>query len=210
MVDCRYQQSNGCATSWIIRHQLPSTSVNSREPRVRHDFISILAIAQQLQVNLLPITWQPALETLGAGGTADIRQSLVNIQTSFAFKRLSRRNGFFFEDSDDIARLCCTEIGVFAHPMMRNHHNVQRLQGLCWDTAADPSDESVLLVMVMENISYGDISAFAKTALGKELDLLARLQLCISVGTTLQDMHSCRKQRPRTFWFLTIMTSVKT
>lgn len=199
MVDNKYQQSSECVASSSLRHTLPSTSTNLREPRLRHDFISVLAIAQHLQINFLPITWQPALKPLGAGGTAEIRQSLVNVQTSFAFKRLSRRNGLFLEDSDNIARMCYTEIRVFAHPMMRNHHNVQRLEGLCWDTAADPNDESVLPVMVMEKASYGDSSAFINTALGKGLDLLARLRLCISVGTTLKDMHSCRKQRPRTF-----------
>ena len=203
-LDCK-DRSSGCVASSSLRHRSPSTSINSRDPRVRHDFISILAIAQQLQVNLLPITWQPALGILGAGGTAEIRQSLVNVQTSFAFKQLLRRNSLMFEDLGEIARMCCTEIRVFAHPMMRTHHNVQRLEGLCWDTAEDPDDESILPVMVMEKTSYGDISAFANSALGRGLDLLARLQLCISVGTTIKDMHSCSKQRPQTFWIMEIL-----
>jgi hypothetical protein len=61
---------------------------------VHFDFLSFLGIAQSLKVDFLPITWQPALDTIGYGGTAKIRQTLVNIQMSFAFKRLILTENF--------------------------------------------------------------------------------------------------------------------
>lgn len=53
------------------------------------DFLRFLGIAQSLQIDFLPITWQPALDIIGQGGTVKIRQSMVILQMSFAFKRLA-------------------------------------------------------------------------------------------------------------------------
>ena len=55
------------------------------------DFLSILGIVQKLDIDFLPIIWQPALDAAGNGAIAEIRQSLINVQTSFAFKRYKRR-----------------------------------------------------------------------------------------------------------------------
>ena len=52
-----------------------------------YNFIDILAVAPRMNIDFLPITWQPALDGIGEGGTAEIRQSLIELQMSFAFKR---------------------------------------------------------------------------------------------------------------------------
>lgn len=56
-----------------------------------HDLIEFLDLAeldlaQFHQVDILPITWQPALATLGDGRSSNASQSLLNTQISLAFK----------------------------------------------------------------------------------------------------------------------------
>src|SRR5271168_3103668 len=83
------------------------------------DFISFVATAQRCQVDLLPITWQPALGIVGSGGFAEISQSLMNVQMSFAFKRVLPRH----QHESTFSRLE-TEISVLSHPRIRHHPNV--------------------------------------------------------------------------------------
>src|SRR5271169_1466246 len=76
-------------------NHLRSTSLDSASGLLnpRYDLISFLATVQWREIDCLPITWQPALDSIGRGATAEIRQSLVNIQMSFAFKRPIIRDG---------------------------------------------------------------------------------------------------------------------
>jgi hypothetical protein len=69
----------------LLRTAAPAKSTATES---QYDFLSFLSIAQNLEIDFLPITWQPALSCIGQGGTAKIRQALVNLQMSFAFKRL--------------------------------------------------------------------------------------------------------------------------
>ena len=67
-------------------------SGNDYQSDIHCDFLSFLGIAQMLRIDFLPITWQPALETVGHGGTAEIRQALVNLQMSLHSNVSHRRN----------------------------------------------------------------------------------------------------------------------
>jgi hypothetical protein len=58
-----------------------------RKSESHFDLISFLSAVQSSAVDLLPLTWRQAEESLGRGGTAFISQSLVDRDTSFAFKR---------------------------------------------------------------------------------------------------------------------------
>jgi hypothetical protein len=81
------------------------------------DFISFLGIAQGLKIDSLPITWQPALDSLGRGATAEIRQALVNLQMSFAFKRLVLAEPAQSEiDETKNFRALIAGISILAHP----------------------------------------------------------------------------------------------
>lgn len=65
-----------------------AVSTNPQIGKQPYNLIAFLAIAQKLEIDFLPITWQPALSKVGAGGTAEIRQSLIHLQMSFAFKTI--------------------------------------------------------------------------------------------------------------------------
>lgn len=58
----------------------------------------------------------------------------------------------------------------------------------------------------MEKRPYDDSYAFLYTALGKGLDFVVKLQLCLNVSITLRDMYSCRKLRPQIFCLMVMMT----
>ena len=50
---------------------------------------SFLSVAQQYGLEFMPITWDPARESLGAGISGRVNQSLIDVETSLAFKRPS-------------------------------------------------------------------------------------------------------------------------
>jgi hypothetical protein len=152
---------------------------------IRHDFLTFLGIAQSLKIDFLPITWQPALDTVGQGGTAEIRQALINLQTSFAFKRLiSTRPA---EEAKNFQALIA-EISVLGQPSIRDHPNIITLEGICWDIILET--EKVWPVLVFEKARLGDLLAFMEQGAGKKLSLEDRLQLCVDIATAVADMHS--------------------
>ena len=54
------------------------------------DFLAFLSIAQKYNTDFISTTWQPGFGLLGEGGYGRVNQSLVNLQFSFAFKRIRR------------------------------------------------------------------------------------------------------------------------
>jgi hypothetical protein len=170
-----------------------ATPLKSATSNDRYDFISFLAIAKQLKVDFLPITWQLALDCIGGGATAEIRQSLINLQTSFAFKRFtSPRQAETLVDETDIFRALVAEILVLGHPSIRRHPNIVELVGICWDVIGETG--KVWPVLVFEKAMYGDLENFMRQ--DRETGLLhweGRLKLCADVGRAVADMHSNSK-----------------
>jgi hypothetical protein len=154
-----------------------------------YDFLSILGIAQTLKIDFLPITWQPALEMVGHGGTAEIRQALVDLQMNFAFKRLiSVEPTQSTTDETKSFRTLIAEISALGHPLIRDHPNIIKLEGICWDVV--PGGEKVWPVLVFEKARHGDLQTFMEQAEGKRLSLEERLNLCADITIAVHDMHS--------------------
>ena len=89
---------NSSHSSGLVSHSdgtVPRYSAStSRTNRVvQSDLIAFLSIAQKCNVQYLHITWQPALGTLGEGGSGTISQSTFMTKKPLAFKR--------FHDSGD-------------------------------------------------------------------------------------------------------------
>src|SRR5271154_3930657 len=128
---------------------------NPPAPELPYDFINFLAVAQWRDVDFLPITWEPALDSVGAGATAEIRQSLINLQLSLAFKRvhLERLCPGHYRNA---IRALISEALVLGHPVIRRHQNIIRLQGICWDVRPD----NVWPVLVFKKSQYGDLKRF--------------------------------------------------
>jgi hypothetical protein len=156
-----------------------------RPSSIPHDFLTFLGIAQSLKIDFLPITWQPALDTVGQGGTAEIRQALINLQTSFAFKRLI--STLPAEEARNFQALIA-EISVLGQPSIRDHPNIITLEGICWDVI--PETEKVWPVLVFEKARLGDLLAFMEQGAGKKLSLEDRLKLSVDIATAVAEMHS--------------------
>jgi hypothetical protein len=120
-----------------------------------------------------------------AGFTAEIRQSLINLQMSFAFKRLKEPDG-----GGSLAPLI-SEISVLGHPKVRSHPHIARLEAICWDISETDAEE-VWPVLVFEKSQHGDLQRFLISDEGRDLGMDERLALCYHIATALFTMHSCR------------------
>ena len=144
-----------------------------------YGFIAVLGLAQRLNIDLLPITWQAPLGPIGQGGQGEINQALVNLQTSFAFK-------CFDHARSDPFRETIQEIVVLSHPLVQDHPHIVKLIGICWDI---PQDDHVWPVLVFEKTHLGDLYRFARSGKWKHLSLKDKLKICVDVGIAIRDMH---------------------
>src|ERR1700738_3931184 len=122
--------------SWMSSITSNGLSPEVSTANVGFDLISVLSVAQQYKVDFLPITWLHALGPLGRGATAEISQSLISIQTSFAFKRLhspTAATSYAPYEVDSNLRALVSELLVLENPLIRCHPNIIDLQGICWE-----------------------------------------------------------------------------
>jgi hypothetical protein len=157
------------------------------------DLIRLLAIANALKVEILPLTWQPGLETLGQGGTGSVNQSYVNDRVSFALKRFRRVNpnpqltDRKFRSLQFDAMI--SEMVVLRYPEVYAHPNVVRLEGICWEVVR-PSGE-VWPVLVFQKAELGDLRRALTLPEAKDIDLDMKIAICGDVAKALRIMHQC-------------------
>ena len=146
---------------------------------VDYDFIAVLGLAQRLHIPFLPITWQAARGQIGMGGQAEINQSRVSPHVSFAFRLFNNQEQ---NNSAEIAQ----EMAVLSHPVVREHENIARLEGICWDI---PTDNQVWPVLVFQKSHLEDLHRFAKLERFQNLTIEDKLDLCADIGIAIRDMH---------------------
>lgn len=184
-----------------------------------NDFIAILETCQNLEIDFLPITWQPALENLGVGGQTEVHQSLVTAALSFAFGRIK------LSDSTREAERAAyqalrSQLLVQGHPIIRSHPNVISLIGVCWDIQprvdhgsggrgatgnleihdkefevsenAPACKWTIWPVLVYEKTRHGDLSCFIESPAAQDLDIKQKLKLCEGIAAGIRDMHKNR------------------
>ena len=109
---------------------------------------------QKSGVDYLPIKWQPALEELGKGGSAGVSQALINIGTSFAFKRL------FFHGLNE--EKCYERLGkealILRHVHIINHQSFIRLEAYCCEILKEP--ERISPVLTFEKFPWATYKNF--------------------------------------------------
>lgn len=151
-----------------------------------YDFLDFLGVAQSLKIDFLPITWQSALDNVGEGGSAEIRQALINLQMTFAFKQLKRPRSTIQATRN--LRALMAEILILGHPNIRSHPNVASIEGICWDVVH--GGEEVWPVLVFEKTRHLDFSRFILSGPGKELDSKSRLDILFDVALAVRDLHA--------------------
>ena len=158
----------------------PPLARSSIDPHT--DLISFLTAAQKCGVELLTTTWQPALESLGEGGTAEVSQSMVNRGLGFAYKRSSH------EDLDRLPgsfKHMVSEMVALESPRVRLHPNVVDMEGVCWEVRSGVA----VPVLVFPRAELGDLRVFMQTQHGLSLDFDARLQLCVGIAKGVATLH---------------------
>ena len=164
-------------------------SANPQKAAFHCDFVSFLGVAQIFKIDFLPITWQPALDSVGQGATAEIHQALVALQTSFAFKRpILEVSLGSSEDEDRLFQVLIAEISILGQSSIRDHPNILTLEGICWDITS--GGQRILPVLVFEKTRHGDLQKFMRDDRGRRLDFMDRFQICIDVGRAILEVHS--------------------
>ena len=166
-----------------------------------HDFLQLLAVCQTRGIDFLGITWDRVLDDnsnlLGLGMTAVIHPGLLKLDLTFAFKRLTDRYfGQAGQNSPEQRRhklyeALISEVWVLGHPVAREHENIVRLEGVCWDFLPNESEEKVRPVLVFEKAKYGDLGQFKRSPSGLGISLAQRLKLCSDIIRGIAVMHSC-------------------
>lgn len=150
----------------------------------RYDLIAFLATAQRNNIDLLPLTWNSALDVAGLGGTAVIRQSRIRHQQFFVFKcyePLASRSG------ERIAfRALMSEIAILGHPFIKRHPNIVALYGICWDVLPEGG---VWPVLVFEKAQMGNLKEFIRSDQGKSITFAEKLKICVDISAAIKYMH---------------------
>ena len=125
-----------------IEHRSATSSLEAASDDAK-DFLTFLSLAQSLNVDFLPLTWPPALDAIGEGATAKIRQATISLGKSLAFKCPKAWSDV--DDADNYSALIA-EISVLRCPPIRSHPNIARLEGIWWDIEAENSKVRPVLV----------------------------------------------------------------
>ena len=147
--------------------------------------LHLLAVAQGLQIAYLPIVSQKALDLVGVGATANIRQLLVNIEASLAIKTLNWAS----DKTIDNLRQLISEIKILGSRSFRNHPNIIRLEGICWEPGRD---REVHPALVFEKSSAGNLWDFMSSEDGEALRPRDRVHICACISDALRDLHDGR------------------
>lgn len=174
------------------RYKFSSSGAVARES-VRDEnytFLSFLEAVQRLSIDILPIAWQPTLGSIGLGGTAAVRQALVNADTSFAFKCVKQLDLAEWGETR-VFKALTSEILVLGYASIRRHPNIITLEGVCLPVSLE--GEKIWPVLVFEKTEFGDLSSFLKTPAGKMLTWKDRVKLCSDIASAVITIHSNRE-----------------
>ena len=158
-----------------------SASTSRTNRIVQSDLIAFLSIVQKCDIDYLPITWQPTLNTLGVGGSGTISQSTFITEKPLAFKRFNDS-----ENPDGGFLPMMSEVLILSQPPIRNHPNIVDLEGICWEVK--PSTEKAVPVLVFEKASW-DLQQFMNVREGMDMSLEDRLKMCAEVGGAIMALH---------------------
>jgi len=161
-----------------------SASTNCTSSDQQSDLISFLSIAQRYKVDFLPITWQPALGTLGKGGSGTITQSALSSSMSLAFKRFHDSDS---GDSDQGIAPLMSEVLILSQPVIHTHPQIVKLEGICWEIL--PRTEKAVPVLVFEKAAW-DLQQFMNVREGMNMSIDCRLKICADIGSAIMALHA--------------------
>jgi hypothetical protein len=169
--------------------QLPSpTNANDRD--FHFDLLSFISIVDKFKVDLVQLTWQPALVELGRGGTSTVQQAQIDSKFNLAFKRSTEWTDERFADTkqQENARYKAITYELIALELLSSHPNVIDLLGITWETEAQT--EQIWPVLLTQRSEQGNMAEFLSSKMGKDLDTKVKLGLCADIARACQAMHA--------------------
>ena len=167
----------------------PGRNFQSAAPIVkatRYDLLTFLSVVQKLSIDFLPVTYQLALDSIGGGATAEVRQASVYQQTSFAFK-CTQPSSVANSEAESF-RALIAEVLVLGLPVIRQHPNIVTLEGISWDIVN--GGESAIPVFVFEKAPHGNLMSFMGHDVGRRLLFRERVRLCAEIAKAIMEMHA--------------------
>ena len=180
--DGMFSRNSGLVSHFDGTFHRYSASTSRTNRVAQTDLIAFLSIVQRCNVDYLPNTWQPALSTLGVGGSGAISQSTFMIEKPLAFKR------FHDSENSDVGFLSMmSEVLILSQPPIQNHPNIVDLEGICWEIK--PRTEKAVPVLVFEKASW-DLQQFMNVREGMDMAFEDRLKICADVGGAIAALHA--------------------
>ncbi|KAF8537380.1 hypothetical protein BDD12DRAFT_887761 [Trichophaea hybrida] len=150
---------------------------------IHYDLSTFLSVVLKSRINIFATMWN-AIASFSEGGTANIRQWLLNAETSFAFKRTSR---LFVENPSWAAyKALISEVLILGSPAVRGHPNIVNLVAVSWEVV---EGGDVRPVLVFEKAQRQDMDVFLKSEEGCEISFDARMSLCKEIAQGLMPLH---------------------
>ena len=161
-----------------------SVLLEPKDQKSQFDLAIFLLVIQKLDIDFLPMTWN-ALEAFNRGGTADIHQSAVDIETIFAFKHASR----LFKQGKEAAayRAFISEVLALGNPVIWDLPNVVDIKGICFEVDAGDAQP----VLVFQKAKHGDLQQFLGTTEWIDGLFDMWLSLCVDIGCAILALHQC-------------------
>ena len=184
------------STSYDITSLLDSTSSigEAGSPGHHQNFIKFLQYATALRLNILPLTWEPALEGLGRdGATARVNQSFLNLETTFVYKRFKpevtdhRLSEAQFRELQYAAMT--NELIILAHPEIGDHNRIVRFVGICFELS--PNAVEVWPVLVLLKATRGDLATYMSQ--NESLEPARLLRFCGEIAKGVHMVHQYGK-----------------
>jgi hypothetical protein len=170
---CFYSSADLAFTNTLSSYGIPSPELSAS-----FRFYMILGIAQDMQVDFIPITYQAVLGIVGIGATGDIRQRLVNPQFNLAFKRVLHDH------------ILLNEMIILSYQAVRSHPHIISIEGISWEAADDGDMRPVL---VFEKSGLGDLHHFMGRVAGVQLSFMERWSLCTQIASAVNALHLAGK-----------------
>jgi hypothetical protein len=172
------------------------SAATKRSDVAQYDLIAFLSAVQKCNVDYLPITWQPALDTLGRGGSGTISQSTFSADNPLAFKR-----SHDFGDADMDFLPLISEVLILSQPPFRSHPNIVNLEGVCWEI--ERRTERAVPVLVFEKAAW-DLQQFMNLQEGMNMAIGDRFKICAAIGSAIMTLHAYGLSFQTIFFFLEV------
>lgn len=171
-----------------------STTASARTTTSGHNFLTFLAVTQFYKVDILPCTWEFALDNAAPSGTAKIYESCLDVNRSFVFKRTRITNPMYhgqpdaYDDTQTYDALV-SEISIACHPLLRQHPFIAKMKAISWEISE--KGDGVWPVIVLDKAPLGDLDYFMNTEAGNGLEVEKKLHLCADIASAIVALHSC-------------------